>query len=113
MDQEINNFKVIEKNLDYFIEKHGEIYDAYTNYGNLVHEKGGPLDEKTRWLIKVALSTECQNEFSLRTHILKALKGGCTRDEIEHSILLVAPTAGFPKTMRGLLIAREVLKGEK
>lgn len=113
MDQEINNYKVIEKNLDYLKEKYGEIYDAYENYGRLVHEKGGPIDEKTRWLIKVALSTECQNEFSLRTHIQKALKSGCTREEIEHAILLVAPTAGFPKTMRGLLIAREVLKGEK
>ncbi len=113
MDQEINNYKVIEKNLDYLKENYGEIYNAYENYGRLVHEKGGPLDEKTRWLIKVALSTECQNEFSLRTHIQKALKGGCTREEIQHAILLVAPTAGFPKAMRGLLIAREVLKGEK
>lgn len=113
MDQEINNYKVIEKNLDFLKEKYGEIYDAYENYGRLVHEKGGPLDEKTRWLIKVALSTECQNEFSLRTHIQKALKSGCTREEIEHVLLLVGPTAGFPKTMRGLLIAREVLKGEK
>ncbi|MBZ4654401.1 MAG: uncharacterized protein JG781_1742, partial [Peptococcaceae bacterium] len=43
-----------------------------------------------------------------RTHILKALKSGCTREEIEHAILLVAPTAGFPKTMKGLLILRQV-----
>jgi len=112
MDQEIDNYKVIEKNLDYFIEKHGDIYEAYENYGRLVHEKGGPLDEKTRWLIKVALSTECQNEYSLRTHILKAQSAGCTPEEIEHAIILVAPTAGFPKMMRGILIAREVLKNK-
>jgi alkylhydroperoxidase/carboxymuconolactone decarboxylase family protein YurZ len=113
MDEEIKNYKVIEKNLNYLIEKHGEIYDAYKSYGNLVHEKGGPLDEKTRWLIKVALSTDCQNQYSLRTHILKALKSGCTKEEIEHTILLVGPTAGFPKMMNGLLIFREVFDQEK
>lgn len=113
MDEEIKNYKVIEKNLNYFTEKHGEIYAAYKSYGNLVHEKGGPLDEKTRWLIKVALSTDCQNQYSLRTHILKALKSGCTKEEIEHAILLVGPTAGFPKLMNGLLIFREVFDQEK
>lgn len=112
MDEEIKNYKVIENNLDYMIEKHGEIYDAYENYGKLVHEKGGPINEKTRWLIKVALSTDCQNEYSLRTHILKALKCGCTKEEIEHAILLVGPTSGFPKMMHGMLIYRNIIDRE-
>lgn len=106
----IHNSDVIEKNLIYFTENHGEIYEAYENYGRLVHEKGGPLNEKTRWLIKIALSTDCQNEYSLRTHILKALKSGCTKEEIEHVLLLVGPTCGFPKTMRGLLILRNIIE---
>ena len=110
MQDYFDNLDVIEKNLKYFMENHGSIYRAYENYGKLVHEKGGPLDEKTRWLIKVALSTVSQYEYALRTHILKALKSGCTRDEIEHAIILVAPTAGFPKTMEGLLILRQVLQ---
>jgi len=112
MKDYINNSEVISKNLAYFIEHHGDIYDAYENFGKLVHEKGGPLDEKTRWLIKVALSADCQNEYSLRTHILKASKCGCTREEIEHAILLVAPTCGFPKMMRALLVFRDVFEKE-
>jgi alkylhydroperoxidase/carboxymuconolactone decarboxylase family protein YurZ len=90
--------------LKYLIENHGEIYDAYENFERLVHEKGGPIDDKTRWLIKIAISASCQYEHALSTHILKALKSGFTREEIEHAILLVAPTAGFPKMMHGLLI---------
>jgi alkylhydroperoxidase/carboxymuconolactone decarboxylase family protein YurZ len=112
MDENIKNFPRIEGNLDYLIENHGEIYEAYQNYGKLVHEKGGPLAEKTRWLIKIALSTDCKNEYSLRTHILKAMKSGCTKEEIEHAILLVGPTSGFPTMMRGLLILREVMELE-
>ena len=112
MDEKIRNNPQIEGNLNYFMEQHGEIYDAYQRYGRLVHEKGGPLDEKTRWLIKVALSADCKNEYSLQTHILKALKSGCTREEIEHAILLVGPTSGFPTMMKALLILREVMGSE-
>ncbi|MCR6544138.1 carboxymuconolactone decarboxylase family protein [Dehalobacterium formicoaceticum] len=97
----------IESNLKYFTENHGDIYHAYENYGRLVHQKGGPLDEKARWLIKIALSTACQYRYALRTHIIKAIKSGCTREEIEHTIMLAAPTVGFPKTMEGILILRE------
>ena len=109
MDDYIDNQDIIVENLQYFTENHAEIYEAYQNYGKLVHEKGGPLDEKTRWLIKISLSTAGQHEYSLRTHILKALKSGCTKAEVEHAILLVAPTAGFPKMMEGLLILRNIL----
>lgn len=108
MNDYFDNLDVIEKNLKYLVEKHGEIYDAYEHFGKLVHEKGGPLDQKTCWLLKVALSACNQYEYALRTHILKALKDGCTMEEIEHAILLVAPTCGFPKMMKALLILRHI-----
>jgi alkylhydroperoxidase/carboxymuconolactone decarboxylase family protein YurZ len=110
LDRQVDNSEAIRENLEYLVKNHGDIYEAYSRYGELVHEKGGPLDEKTRWLIKVALSTEGQYEYALRTHILKALKAGCTREEIEHAILLVAPTSGFPKTMEGLLVLRDIIR---
>jgi len=102
----------IEENLKYFIEKHGEVYEAYENYGKKVHYEGGPLDQKTRWLIKVAVSAACQHHYSVRTHIRKALKSGCTREEIEHAILLVGPTAGFPSMMESILSLRNELDEE-
>lgn len=109
MNDYFDNYDAIEKNLKYFVDNHGEIYDAYEKFGKLIHESGGPLEEKTRWLIKVSLSTQCQNEYSLRTHILKALNSGCSKEEIEHAILLVAPTCGFPKMMKGLMVFRHVI----
>jgi hypothetical protein len=36
----------IQENFDYFTSRHKEIYSAYANYGKLIHEAGGPLDEK-------------------------------------------------------------------
>ena len=99
----------IERNLNYFKEKHKDIYKAYAAYGKILHEEGGPLHEKTRWLIKIATSTSCQNPYALKTHIRKALKSGSSREEVEHAILLTAPTAGFPKMMEGLLVLQETL----
>jgi AhpD family alkylhydroperoxidase len=96
-----------QKNYKYFKEKHREVFEAYENFGHLIHEKGGPLDEKTRWLIKIAISAASQYDYALQTHIEKALTAGCTREEIEHAILLVAPSAGFPKTMSALMIFRD------
>jgi alkylhydroperoxidase/carboxymuconolactone decarboxylase family protein YurZ len=99
----------IERNLAYFKEKHNDIYKAYAEFGKMLHEEGGPLDAKTRWLIKIATSTSCQNPYALKTHIRKALKNGCSRDEVEHAILLTAPTAGFPVMMEGILVLQETL----
>ena len=111
-DRYIDNTEVIEKNLKYVHEKHEDIYKAYKEYGKLVHTKGGPLDEKTRWLIKIAISTACEYPYALTTHIKKAQMAGCSREEIEHAMLLVAPSAGFPKMMKGLLNLRQVFDGE-
>lgn len=103
----------VTDHLNYFVSKHKEIYEAYANYGKLVHETGGPLDEKTRALIKVAISATSSHDYALATHIQKALKAQCTKEEIEHVLLLTAPSVGFPNMMESLLVFRNVVESEK
>lgn len=98
-----------KENLKYLMENHPEIYKSYEGFGQALHENGGPLDDKTRWLIKIAVSAASQFDFALQTHIEKALKAGCTAEEIEHTILLIAPSAGFPRMMSALMIFRKTL----
>lgn len=102
----------IRENLDALIAKHPEIYEAYAEYGKAVHTLGGPLDERTRWLVKVATSAALGLEKAQITHMTKALQAGCTPDELEHTILLVAPTAGFPRMMEALERFREFLQAQ-
>ena len=92
----------IRENLDALIEKHPEIYEAYSEFGKAIHDLGGPLDEKTRWLIKVAVSSSHGLAKAQQTHMAKATAAGCAPDEIEHAILLLAPTAGFPRMMEAM-----------
>jgi alkylhydroperoxidase/carboxymuconolactone decarboxylase family protein YurZ len=92
----------IRDNLDALIANHPDIYEAYSRYGQAVHTLGGPLDEPTRWLIKVATSAALGLEKAQITHMAKALEAGCTLAQVEHTILLVAPTAGFPRMMEAM-----------
>jgi alkylhydroperoxidase/carboxymuconolactone decarboxylase family protein YurZ len=98
------------QNLDALIAKHPEIYEAYAQFGKAVHDQGGPLDEKTRWLVKVAVSATVGIAKAQLTHMIKAREAGCTPDEIEHTLLLIAPTAGFPRMMEAMERFREFLQ---
>jgi alkylhydroperoxidase/carboxymuconolactone decarboxylase family protein YurZ len=96
-----------KENWKYFKEKYPEIDEAYEAFGKSLHEKGGPLKVKQRWLIKIAISAASSFDLALRSHIERALTDGCEPDEIEHAIILTASTVGFPRMMSALLVFRE------
>jgi alkylhydroperoxidase/carboxymuconolactone decarboxylase family protein YurZ len=100
----------IRDNLDALIAQHPEIYEAYSQFGKAIHDQGGPLDEKTRWLVKVAASASLGLAKAQLTHMIKARDAGCTPEEIQHTILLVAPTAGFPRMMEAMERYRDFLR---
>lgn len=104
--------KKIQENFNYFTSEHKEIYDAYANYGKAIHEKGGPLDEKTRALIKVVVSSVACHNYALETHIKKAFDVSCSKEEVEHAILLTAPTVGFPNMMESIMVLRTLLNNK-
>ena len=75
------------------------IYQGHEALGKVIHEQAGPLSEKIRWLIKVAVSGASGHTISLETHIAKARKAGATEEEIKHTLLLIIQTTGFPTFM--------------
>jgi len=88
----------IPKRFTRFMEKFPEIGKAYSDLGDAVH-KAGPLDEKTRALVKVAISGGAMLEGAFHSHIRKAVKAGATKEELQHIAFLALPTIGFPSTM--------------
>ena len=75
-----------------------EVAKAYEELGTAVH-KSGPLNAKTRALIKLAISTGAGMEGAVHSHTRKAIEAGCSNDEIKQTIMLALPTIGFPATM--------------
>ena len=86
-----------------------EIYNAYENLGNSVH-KAGPLNEKARALIKLAISSGARLEGAVKTHTRKAIAAGCTLEEIRQTVLLAIPTIGFPSTVAVMSWVDEVIE---
>lgn len=92
-----------------FREKFPQIMKLYDELGNAVHEHG-PLDEKTRRLVKLAYAIALGSEGGTHAQVRKALDAGCTEDEIFHVLLLALQTMGFAKTVAAFTWINDVLK---
>jgi AhpD family alkylhydroperoxidase len=91
-----------------FKDEYPEIAAAYENLGDAVHTQG-PLDDKTRALIKLAMSAAAGMEGAVHSHTRKALEKGLSKEEIRHTVLLALPTIGLPKMMAALSWVEDVL----
>ncbi|MBK8501851.1 MAG: carboxymuconolactone decarboxylase family protein [Saprospiraceae bacterium] len=94
-----------------FMEEYPEIGKAYEALGNAVHD-AGPLDSKTRALIKVGISGGAMLEGAFHSHIRKAIKEGVTLEELKHVAFLALPTIGFPSMMALLSWIEDICKDE-
>jgi len=81
-----------------FLDNFPEAAKSYEALNEAIHNCG-PLDEKTRALIKLAISTGAGLEGAVHSHTRKALKVGCTPEEIVHTVLMSLPTIGLPSAM--------------
>lgn len=91
----------IPKRFIQFSKDFPEVAKAYGELGQAVHN-AGPLDEKTRALIKLAISTGARLEGAVHSHTRKAVHAGCTNEELRQVALLSLPTVGLPSMMAAL-----------
>ena len=90
--------ETLPKKYSQFLEKYPEIAKRYSELGEAVHQ-WGPLDDKTRALVKLAISGSTKQESAFKSHIRKAMALGITQEEMEHVAFLTLPTLGFPSAM--------------
>jgi 4-carboxymuconolactone decarboxylase len=91
--------KDVHKPFADFKNDYPELYEKNEALGVYVHEHGGPLDDKTRWLIKLGISAASHHQTSVATHVVRAREAGANEEEILHALFLVIPTCGFPTFM--------------
>jgi len=94
-----------------FGEKYPAIMRAYESLGAATQE-AGPLDPKTRCLVKLAIATGALREGAVHSHARRALQAGCDPDEIRHVVLLATTTLGFPSMMAALSWVEDVLSAD-
>ena len=84
-----------------FEHSYPAVWAAFMQLGDQCH-KAGPLDEKTRRLVKIALAIGAGLEGGTHSAVRNAKAGGVTDDEMRHVAVLSISTLGFPAAMRGL-----------
>ena len=83
-----------------FVQTYPAIGEAYQQLGLAVAD-AGPLDEKTRALVKVGIAIAAGLEGGTHSHVRKALECGATPEEVRHVALQCLTTIGFPAMMKG------------
>ena len=101
--------KQLPKRFKKFQKEFPEVAKAYEELGSAVH-KSGPLNEKTRALIKLAISTGAGMEGAVHSQTRKAIEAGCTKDEIKQTVILALPTIGFPATMAVMSWVEDIIE---
>lgn len=99
----------LPRSYEAFKRSYSEIWQAYDRLGGLSH-KAGPLDEKSRELVKLGISIGAKLEGAVHSHAARALEAGATAREIRHVVLLGLTTLGFPSMMAALTWVEDVLK---
>lgn len=74
--------------------KLGEAWDAMGEAG-----AEGPLDDRTRRLLKLAVAVGALREGAVRAGVRKALADGIALRDIEQIVALAAPTIGLPSAV--------------
>ena len=77
------------------------VWDAYAALGKATAE-AGPLDQKTRRLVKLALSIGASSEGAVHSHARRAIAEGVLKEELKQVALLAIATLGLPQAVKGL-----------
>lgn len=81
-----------------FITKYPALGESHERVARAV-DKAGPLDEKTRALIKIGICIGAGLDSAMRSHVRRAMQAGASEKEIEQATLLAMNTCGLPRTV--------------
>lgn len=86
---------------EWFRTTYPDVWKHFSALAEACHE-GGPLDEKSRRLVKLALAMASGLEGGTHSAVRHALDAGITREEIGHVAILAITTLGYPAAMRAM-----------
>ena len=86
-----------------------DVWGSFTALGAACGE-AGPLDAKTRHLVKLAIAIAGRSEGATHSRVRRALADGVTAEELRHVAMLVAPTLGLQAAVAGLTWIDDVVQ---
>ena len=87
--------------VDLFRKHHPDVWKAFNELGDRCHQ-AGPLDERARRLVKLALSIGAGLEGATHSAVRAARETGITEKEVNHVAVLAISTLGLPAATRAM-----------
>lgn len=95
-----------------FMEEFPAVFLGYDAMGKAAHS-GGPLDAKSRELVKLGMAIGARLEGATHSHVRKALAAGATAKEIRHAAVLAISTLGLPTMIMAMTWVDDVLEKKR
>jgi alkylhydroperoxidase/carboxymuconolactone decarboxylase family protein YurZ len=96
-----------------FQSSYPRIWEAFNELGARCHESGGPLDEKTRRLVKLGIAIAARHEGAVHSAVRHSLAAGVTPEELSHVAILAITTIGWPAAYAALTWIEETIASER
>jgi alkylhydroperoxidase/carboxymuconolactone decarboxylase family protein YurZ len=102
--------KALPKTFKSIVKLYPDVWEAHEQLTKACAE-AGPLNRKTRELIKVGISVGAGLETATQRHAIMAKENGASEAEIYQTVLMAMTTCGHPKTAAGWAWVRSALDG--
>lgn len=84
-----------------FRQQYPKVWNAFAKLADECHEEG-PLDDRSRRLVKLALAIGAGLEGATHSAMRHAREAGVTEAELDHVAVLAITTLGYPSAMRAM-----------
>jgi len=99
----------LPRSVERFGRSHAKVWRAFKQLGEECH-RAGPLDERTRRLVKIGIAAATQSEGAVHSAVRHARAARISPDAIRHAVLLAITTIGFPRAMAALSWTEDILR---
>jgi 4-carboxymuconolactone decarboxylase len=92
-----------------FRSRYPKLWEAFEALGAECHN-AGPLDKKSRRLVKLALAVAHRHEGAVHAAVRNGLAAGLSPEEMRHVALLAVTTVGWPAAFAAFTWIEEALR---
>jgi alkylhydroperoxidase/carboxymuconolactone decarboxylase family protein YurZ len=103
--------ETLPPSIDEFRAQYPHIWEAFATLASKCHDEGGPLEERSRRLVKLALAVGAGHQGAVHSATRRALEGGVPPDSLYHVGVLAITTLGWPSANAAITWMRDVIEG--
>lgn len=92
-----------------FADQYPEVWKTYDALGKATAD-AGPLDTKTRCLVKLGIAVATERQGVVHAHARRALKAGASAEELLHVGILAITTIGWSGAFAAITWIQDVLE---